>query len=332
MHELQRYATAKASGLIGSAADGLVRRVERLGDQAGGAAGALLAGGKKLAEGKGPVSVLGALGKQAVKGRAGGLLSRLRGGRGGKQPITIVEDVDVGVPVRTVYDQWTRYGDFSTFTKGVRSVERKDDVSTNWTARIFLSTRSWQARITEQIPDERIAWNSEGDKGTVRGAVTFHAVTEDLTKILVVVEYHPKGFFENTANLWRAQGRRLRLDLKHFRRHMMMRDRDEPVEGWRGEIREGEVVRSHEDAVAEEEREEEEREEREPEEAEEEEREEREPEEAEEEEYEEPEEEEEEEERPRRVPAARREEDEEADLDEDEYEEEPEPRRRRTRR
>ncbi|MFC7328733.1 SRPBCC family protein [Marinactinospora rubrisoli] len=326
MHEFERYAAAKSSKLIGSAADALVRRVDRIGGGGGDAAGALLKGGKKLVEGK-PGGLLGVLGGQALKGGVGGVLKRLRGGRGGRRPINIVEDIDIGVPLRTVYDQWTRYGDFSHFAKGVHSVEQTDEISSNWTARIFLSTRSWQARITEQIPDERISWTSEGDKGIVRGAVTFHAITDDLTKVLVVVEYEPKGFVEKTANLWRAQGRRLRLDLKHFRRHMMMRDRDEPVEGWRGEIRDHEVVRSHEDAVAEEER-------------------------AQEEEYEpaEGEYEEAEEERPRRrVPAARRETAGDAESAEDEYqdadeyeeegeyeeagerEEEPAPRRRRAR-
>lgn len=71
--------------------------------------------------------------------------------------------------------------------------------------------------------------------------------------MLLVVEYYPKGFFEKTANIWRAQGRRLRLDLKHYRRFIMMRG--EATDAWRGEIREGEVVRDHEQVVEEEERE-----------------------------------------------------------------------------
>ncbi|MYS56874.1 polyketide cyclase, partial [Streptomyces sp. SID6013] len=72
-----------------------------------------------------------------------------------------------------------------------------------------------------------------------------------LTRVVVVVEYYPAGFFEKTGNLWRAQGRRLRLDLKHFARHVTLTD-GEDVEGWRGEIRDGEVVRSHEEALEEE--------------------------------------------------------------------------------
>ncbi|HEV7708947.1 MAG TPA: cyclase, partial [Asanoa sp.] len=79
---------------------------------------------------------------------------------------------------------------------------------------------------------------------SVDGTVTFHEVTQDLTRILVVLEYHPQGFMEQTGNLWRAPGRRARLELKHFVRHVMRETILNPddVKGWRGEIRDGEVV------------------------------------------------------------------------------------------
>lgn len=101
------------------------------------------------------------------------------------------------------------------------------------------------------MPDDRIVWSSEGAKGTTHGCVSFHELTPDLTRIVLVVEYYPSGFFEKTGNLWRVQGRRLRLDFKNFQRYVTFADED--VEGWRGEIRDGEVVRSHEEALEEEE-------------------------------------------------------------------------------
>ncbi|MFE7309695.1 cyclase, partial [Streptomyces sp. NPDC057546] len=107
------------------------------------------------------------------------------------------------------------------------------------------------ATVQEQIPDDRIVWTSEGAKGTTRGAVSFHELAPSLTRIVLVVEYYPSGFFEKTGNLWRAQGRRMRLDFKHFQRYVTLAQ-EEP-EGWRGEIRDGEVVVSHEDAMEEEE-------------------------------------------------------------------------------
>ncbi|CAM5727810.1 SRPBCC family protein [Streptomyces violaceorubidus] len=84
-----------------------------------------------------------------------------------------METVDIGVPLRTVYDQWTQLRDFSGFTKGVQSVSPHDEVTSDWTAKIAFSTRSWKATVQEQIPDQRIAWTSEGAKGSTNGVVTF---------------------------------------------------------------------------------------------------------------------------------------------------------------
>ncbi|MGV9878715.1 SRPBCC family protein [Streptomyces sp. NPDC003006] len=215
--------------------------------------------GKKLAEGKGPVRGALELGgshlkdsvKNAVKGIGGG--KRKKGGAGQK-PTVILEYVDVGVPIREAYDQWTQYQEFSTFAKGVKGATVANDTDSDWKLKVFWSNRSWKAHTTEQVPDQRITWTSEGAKGTTKGVVTFHALAENLTRVLLVIEYYPKGLFEKTGNIWRAQGRRARLDLKHFARHISLRG--EASDGWRGEIRDGEVVRSHEDAVAEEEGEE----------------------------------------------------------------------------
>jgi hypothetical protein len=128
--------------------------------------------------------------------------------------------------------------------KKVENVDQEEDEQLTWKAQVFWSHRTWTATIIEQIPDKRIVWRSEGDKGHVDGAVTFHELAPELTRILLVLEYHPQGLFERTGNLWRAQGRRARLELKHFRRHVMTRTILDPgeAEGWRGEIRDGEVV------------------------------------------------------------------------------------------
>lgn len=217
-----------------------------------------LKGGRKITEGKGPVRTALELGAGHLKENVtdalknlGAKRSRGKGG-GGRKPTVIVESVDVGVPVRDAYDQWTQYQEFSQFTKGVRSANRADDTSSDWKLKVFWSSRSWKAHTTEQIPDTRIAWTSEGAKGTTKGVVTFHPLGDTLTRVLLVVEYYPKGPFERTGNIWRAQGRRTRLDLKNFARHIALRG--EAPEGWRGEIRDGEVVLSHEDALAREEK------------------------------------------------------------------------------
>ena len=151
-----------------------------------------------------------------------------------------------------------QFDDFPTFTKKVENVEPGDeDKKLNWKAQVFWSHREWEATILDQRPDERIIWRSKGQKGHVDGAVTFHELAPNLTKIVVVLEYHPQGLFERTGNLWRAQGRRVRLELKHFQRHVMAHALLNPdeVEGWRGVIEDGEVVKDHETALEEEARE-----------------------------------------------------------------------------
>jgi hypothetical protein len=174
-------------------------------------------------------------GKKHGKGPAGGT------GRG----LTIIEDIDVGVPVREAYNQWTQFQEFERFAKGVVDVDQRDDTTTQWEVKVAKASRRWRGNITEQVPDERIAWTSEGDKATTKGVVTFHPLGENLTKVLLVLEYFPKGVVEKTGSLWRAQGRRARLDLKLYRTFVMMRG--EATGGWRGEIREGEVVRTPEE-------------------------------------------------------------------------------------
>jgi uncharacterized membrane protein len=212
---------------------------------------------------------------------------------GSTKVTNIVEMIDVGVPLRTAYDHWTQFEEFSDFTKGVQSVSKGDDTTSDWTVKIAFSTRSFEATVEEQVPDERIVWTSKGAKGSTRGAVSFHELAPALTRIVAVIEYYPSGFFEKTGNLWRAQGRRVRLDLKHFQRYVSLTEED--AEGWRGEIRDSEVVRTHEEALEDEEQdgEEQDGEEEEPEDAEDYEDEDEEDEEPEEEDDEEPEDEEE---------------------------------------
>ncbi|MBF8189622.1 SRPBCC family protein [Nonomuraea sp. K274] len=192
----------------------------------------------------------------AVKGILGGK------GKGGKakgkkfKATNIVETIDIGAPRRMVYDQWTEFQDFPSFMKKVENVDQESDEKLSWTAQVLWSHRTWRSTILEQVPDERIIWRSEGAKGYVDGTVSFHALTPDFTRVMMVLEYHPQGFFEHTGNLWRAQGRRARLELKHFARHVMTHVMVKPDEtsemGWRGEIHDSEVVKDHETALAEE--------------------------------------------------------------------------------
>jgi uncharacterized membrane protein len=158
--------------------------------------------------------------------------------------INFVEELDLPVPRAVAYEVWTQFEEFPNFMKKVESVEQKEDETVEWKAQVFWSHRSWTSEIIDQVPNERIVWRSKGEKGHVDGAVTFHELTPDLTRMLVNLEYYPQGFFERTGNLWRAQGRRARLELKYFRRyltHEILINQDD-VEGWQGEIHDGEVA------------------------------------------------------------------------------------------
>ncbi|MEV5454141.1 SRPBCC family protein [Streptomyces sp. NPDC052535] len=259
--EVQDYLAAQATRLLTGLGTKLGETTGRLNDIAEGNspgfAKLALDGGRKLAEGKGPMRAALEVGAGKVKDNVVGAFKNLTGGKGGKKggggqkPTVIIEYVDVGVPLRTAYDQWTQYQDFSTFAKGVKSANRADDTTSDWQLKVFWSNRSWKATTTEQVPDDRISWTSEGAKGSTKGVVSFHELAPSLTRVVLVIEYYPSGLFEKTGNIWRAQGRRARLDLKNYVRHITFKG--EADDGWRGEIRDGEVVRSHEDAVAEEE-------------------------------------------------------------------------------
>ncbi|MFF1844251.1 SRPBCC family protein [Streptomyces sp. NPDC058217] len=253
--ELGDYLTARVGDLAERAGDKLIDVTDQLTDvaQNGGSlskvVSALLGGDSPL---KAALSGTAKHVKDSVLGKAKEALGGGHGRKSGDKKVTnIIEVIDVGVPLRTAYDHWTQYEKFSSFTKGVRSVSPTDETTSDWKVKVGPSTRGWKATVQEQVPDERMVWTSEGAKGSTRGVVSFHELAPGLTRIVLVVEYYASGLFEKTGNLWRAQGRRLRLDLKHFQRHVTLTD-EEP-DGWRGEIRDGEVVRSHEEALEDEE-------------------------------------------------------------------------------
>jgi len=241
--ELQDALTAVAERAIEAAGDKVSDLTSRLTDVADG--GNLLGGGVKGS------MLTGALkgGLSGVKDKAKAALSG--GGGSGSKPASptkatnIVEQIDVGVPIDVAYNQWTQFQDFPSFMKKVEDVEQQAEEKLTWKAKIVWSHRSWEATILDQVPDDRIVWRSKGQKGHVDGSVTFHELAPNLTRILVVLEYYPQGMFERVGNIWRAQGRRARLELKHFRRHVMTRTILNPdeVEGWRGEIHESQVTR-----------------------------------------------------------------------------------------
>lgn len=249
------YAKTLGRKAIKSAGDKVDKLSDRFDGSSDSMGAAAQAGAEEIAEGKSPAkAALSAAtegAKDKIKGVFGGGSS---GGSGDFKFSNIIETADVGVPLSVAYNAFTMFENWPDFMKKVENVERTDDVKISVKGQAVWSHRTWEATIIEQVPDSHIVWESTGDKGYISGAVSFHEVAPRLTRIIASGEYHKQGFVEGVGALWFTVPRRFRLELKFFVHHVMneiMIDQDS-VEGWRGEIRDSELVMSHEDALEEE--------------------------------------------------------------------------------
>lgn len=141
--------------------------------------------------------------------------------------------VDVSVPVRTAYNQWTQFEDFPRFMEGVKSVTQLDDKRLRWHAEIAGKDEQWDAVITEQLPDERVAWTStSGAKNA--GVVTFHKLDENTTRVTLQLDYEPEGVVENVGSALGFVDRRVQGDLDRFKKFIEARGSE--TGAWRGTV------------------------------------------------------------------------------------------------
>ncbi|MDI2125398.1 SRPBCC family protein [Yinghuangia seranimata] len=147
---------------------------------------------------------------------------------------TVEESVEIEVPVRAAYDQWTQFAEFPRFMDGVERVDQLDATHTHWVTKIDGVQREFDAEITEQIPDERIAWRSRTGPQQ-GGVVTFHRLEDNRTKIMLQLEHDPSGFAETVGDKLGFVRRLARRDLDRFREFMELRD-GRTTGGWRGEV------------------------------------------------------------------------------------------------
>jgi uncharacterized membrane protein len=146
---------------------------------------------------------------------------------------SIIKSIEVKVPARMAYNQWTQFEQFPQFMEGVREVKQLDDQHLHWRAEIGGREEEWDSEITEQIPDERIAWQSiSGAKNG--GVVTFHRISDDASKVTVQMDYDPKGFIENVGDTLGVVEQRVQGDLMRFKEFIEARGQE--TGAWRGHI------------------------------------------------------------------------------------------------
>ena len=145
----------------------------------------------------------------------------------------IEQSIEVNVPVKTAYNQWTQFEEFPQFMEGVEKVIQLDDKRLHWVAEIAGQTREWDAEITEQIPDERVAWRNV-DGATNAGVVTFHYIDENKSKLMLQLEFEPEGLAEKAGDVLGLVKSRTKGDLERFK--AFIENRSSETGAWRGEI------------------------------------------------------------------------------------------------
>lgn len=146
----------------------------------------------------------------------------------------VEKTIEINVPVRTVYNQWTQFEEFPRFMEGVKQVRQVDDTHLHWKAEIAGQEKEWDAEITEQIPDQRIAWTSRGGTMT-SGVVTFQPLSDATSKVMLHMEYDPKGVAENIGDAVGAVSQRVEGDLERFKQYIETRGQE--TGAWRGTVK-----------------------------------------------------------------------------------------------
>ena len=145
----------------------------------------------------------------------------------------VKESVEVKVPVSTAYNQWTQFEEFPRFMGGVEQVQQLDDTRLHWVAEIAGKRDEWDAEITEQKPDERVAWKATGGKGNA-GVVTFDRLSDEETRVTVQLDWQPEGIAENVGTALGFDDRQVSKDLARFKE--IIESRGQESGAWRGEV------------------------------------------------------------------------------------------------
>jgi uncharacterized membrane protein len=146
---------------------------------------------------------------------------------------SVTESVDVDVDISTVYNQWTQFESFPEFMNGVDSIRQVDDTHTHWTTSIGGVDREFDTQITEQHPDERVAWKST-DGTSHAGVVTFHRLGDHQTRVTAQIDWQPESVVEKVGAALGVDDRQVESDLRRFKAFIEQRDAE--TGAWRGNV------------------------------------------------------------------------------------------------
>jgi uncharacterized membrane protein len=146
---------------------------------------------------------------------------------------SVTQAVDVEVPISTVYNQWTQLESFPQFMGGVDSITQTDETHSRWSTSIGGQHREFDTKITEQHPDERVAWTST-DGTTHAGVVTFHRLGETTTRVTAQIDWQPEGIVEKAGSVLGFDDRQVKSDLERFKE--FIESRGSETGGWRGDV------------------------------------------------------------------------------------------------
>ena len=145
----------------------------------------------------------------------------------------VTTSIEVNVPVKTAYNQWTQFEEFPHFMKGVKEVRQLDDKHLHWKAEIGGREKEWDAEITEQVPDQRIAWKTLGGASN-QGLVTFEPLSQKKSAVHLHIAYEPEGLIDNVGDELGAVELRVKEDLERFK--TFIEQRGQETGAWRGKV------------------------------------------------------------------------------------------------
>jgi uncharacterized membrane protein len=146
----------------------------------------------------------------------------------------VIEAIDVEVPVRVAYDQWTQFETFPEFMDGVEKVSQLDATRSHWVTKVAGVTREFETEITEQHPDERVAWTTVGGEVEHGGVVTFHRLGDNQTRVTIQIDWEPRGLVEKAGAAVGVDDHQVKADAKRFK--AFVEGKGQPTGAWRGDV------------------------------------------------------------------------------------------------